>query len=354
MRSTRRRFYEWRCQWHDRFSNVWFWWIWGRTANKFVLSSLPTPEIWSVYARLDVEEETHLFGAPVSANDELQFLKGVQLVDFHSRSQFRRQGYTHAVLRGVDSSFRWKIGTLPAQPLPRASERVLESSNLTMATLCQDDIRFVRPWLEHYRRLGVDHFLIAYNGDLASMNEANLGLDVTLMEWAIPYSHRDRVKGKDHHFAQPAFLQFSLHWAKLNSVKWLMHMDIDEYVVLSEGDLHSVLNTDCDELSFENVWCATEHPISESGVFDEGQGYYLGQDDQGFRRGKTVKRVSAVEKINVHYSTAQPQEVGCFLHFSTLTNGGDVGMNSRPESWSWEGPFKLDEVFTQIRAIADQ
>lgn len=308
------------------------------------------PEIWAVYARLDVEEETHLFGAPLFPDVELQFLKEGKSVDFECRSNFRWQGYTHAVLHGVGSGFQWQTRTLLAQALPRASERILASSKITMATLCQDDIRFVRPWLDHYRRLGVDHFLIAYNGDLASVNDANLGPDVTLMEWAIPYSYRARVKGKDHHFAQPAFLQFSLYWAKLNSVEWLMHMDIDEYVMLTEGDLYSVLDCDCDELSFENVWCSTEYPISECEVFDDGQSYYLGHDDQGLRRGKTVKRVSALDKVKVHYSTGEAQEVGCFLHFSTLTNG-DVGMNSRPASWSWEGPFNLEEVFTRIQAM---
>jgi hypothetical protein len=112
------------------------------------------------------------------------------------------------------------------------------SWELAIATVFQDEARWLTEWLEYHLLTGVQHFYLYNNLSRDNYRDVlrpyiDRG-DVELIEW--PYVGRDTYDD-----AQCDAYSDALSRAK-NTVKWLAIIDVDEFLVpVKEDDLTSVL-----------------------------------------------------------------------------------------------------------------
>jgi len=141
----------------------------------------------------------------------------------------------------------------------------LNQPKVVISTLVLNDFMFIEPWIAHYRKYGVAHFLIYFNHhsipqqlhELAEKNE-----DVTVIPWDVPYSHLDsRIGKKNFHVAQPMQLHHSVIMSKAPALgTHMLYIDIDEYII-GPNPLNELINMDTDEIGFTNVWASSESVV---------------------------------------------------------------------------------------------
>ena len=143
-----------------------------------------------------------------------------------------------------------------------------------VATLFKDDYWILPAWLDHYRRLGCDRFLLYYNGPLERLRTqlAELGAetfhDCTFVEWDFAYWLEERIgllsrlpqprRGLPLHHAQPTHLlhvlrTFCAQWG----VDWIGFFDLDEFLYFEDGTTFRTLTAqspDRDLYLFESRW----------------------------------------------------------------------------------------------------
>lgn len=158
----------------------------------------------------------------------------------------------------VDIQIRYKGETRRFQlPKPLSSQH----HTLSLFTLFKDDHYLLSNWLQHYRKLGVEHFYLYYNGssdELASI--AFEAPDVTFCAWNYAYLvHYETIRCESLKYntmqAQMMAMNSCLYRVRQRTT-WLAFFDLDEYLVVD--DLRSLLSTyhepKTSYVSFLNRW----------------------------------------------------------------------------------------------------
>lgn len=119
--------------------------------------------------------------------------------------------------------------------------------NLSFTTLFKDDYYLLKPWIEYYLLLGVDHFFLYYNkkidDKITKILEYYLNSDkVTLIEWDFVHKLpeiqnldksiqlvKESYKNNYHH-SQPMSMAHCLNYFG-KKTNWLGYFDLDEYLV---------------------------------------------------------------------------------------------------------------------------
>jgi hypothetical protein len=127
---------------------------------------------------------------------------------------------------------------------------------LSITTLCFKDYELFPMWHEYYKKQGVDHFYMYYNGkltqEIVDIFDKN---DVTLIEWDFNYWVYTKIR---RHFAQIGQIQHSLYkYGKTNS-EYMIYCDLDEYFHINNSTIkETIKNKIVDHLYFLNIWCKT-------------------------------------------------------------------------------------------------
>lgn len=149
----------------------------------------------------------------------------------------------------------------------------LRNDKLVMMTLFKDDHYLISAWIEYYKRLGIQHFYMYYNG---SMNERNrlstLRYDpklVTFIEWNYQYwldksSYRivDPKLRNNYHHAQTMAIHSAIYRYR-HATTWMGLFDLDEYAYISNdtGLIGLVDKYDpsiTSEIYLRNSWATAE------------------------------------------------------------------------------------------------
>ena len=138
---------------------------------------------------------------------------------------------------------------------------------LSITTLCFKDYEIFPMWHEYYKKQGIDHFYIYYNGGVDDTKKNFFDYDdVTLIEW--PFKYWNPHKGKTtHHHAQPPQLQHSLYRFGKTYSEYMIFCDLDEYLQTHLGKEipegmktikeYLLENPSVDIISFRNLWSQT-------------------------------------------------------------------------------------------------
>lgn len=224
----------------------------------------------------------------------------------------------------------------------RNYDHIIKSLNgLVVHAICLDSAEFVPDWVEHYRLLGADSFLIYVNESripkaLASFANRNEGIH--LIPW--PGNHwKMNLFGKPgYHTFQPASIQHAHALCNLANAIGMLSIDIDEYII-GPNLKETMKFTPHNSITFQNLW-------SQRSV--DSEGHWIGQSvrcDPQFTwnhvpRRKALWKLPANGKFGVHgeYKNELRSREHVMLHFgdmkservikSTLNRGGAPKLSS--------------------------
>ena len=189
---------------------------------------------------------------------------------------------------------------------------------LSITTLCSKDYKIFPMWHEYYKKQGVDHFFIYFNGIIEDKISYFDYDDVTLVEWPFKY-WRPNVKGK--HNAQPAHMNHSLYLFGKPTSEYMIFCDLDEFLQTHLGkeipnDMISIkqllLNKPhIDIITFRNLWARTiDNKIPES--FPDN--FLVSQHIQQVERKKNLYRTSKINAVSIHSIHIKWNKNMKFLH----------------------------------------
>lgn len=125
---------------------------------------------------------------------------------------------------------------------------------LTMSTLFKDDEFLLKSWIMHYKKIGVEHFYLYYNGKITDkllkyFDNIDRKL-FTLIEWNYTY-----WVGPNIHLAQITEVNNSIYKYRYNS-KYIAFFDLDEYIVCKnlKNILKKYNSNNVASIIFNNSW----------------------------------------------------------------------------------------------------
>lgn len=173
-----------------------------------------------------------------------------------------------------------------------------EKSNfLCLTTLFKDDYNLFPNFYNYYKRQGVQHFFMYYNGLLNNkIKEIFNYKDVTLIEWNFRY--RNPEKYKYIHHAQLGQMHHALYKYGKDNYEYMIFNDLDEYLFIPNIKLvdYIKLNTNINIFMFKNIWATTKHneKIIQEDLEISDKSCKVGE------RSKCIYMVSSIETINIH------------------------------------------------------
>jgi len=135
---------------------------------------------------------------------------------------------------------------------------------ISTMTLFKDDFQLLKRYIKYYYNLGIQVFMLYYNGHLTSelikfidniIHNKYDNIKVYLIEW--DYQYWWNYLTYKHHHSQTMAINDALHILK-NYSKYLLYNDLDEYFILTPYSNFNTLidnNPDCDIFIFKNKFC---------------------------------------------------------------------------------------------------
>lgn len=212
-----------------------------------------------------------------------------------------------------------------------------KSSKLIMTTLFLADHEYLQPWIKHYRKMGVQYFLLYFNGSeipekvLAYCNTAD---DISLIGWDFSWWEKRHLKGKsNHHIAQPAQLGHAkLLMETQTHCKHLLACDLDEYII-GPKQLDTLINLK-PEITFANLWA--EASFSAEGPDWQNARVPKEWMPDPYNRTKALRAIASFRRVKIHRNqdldNLHPDFV--MFHFHKMTHGSLVGRKIQNDNFS--------------------
>lgn len=172
-----------------------------------------------------------------------------------------------------------------------------KSDFLCLTTLFKNDYNLFPNFYDYYKRQGVQHFFMYYNGLLNNkIKEIFNYKDVTLIEWNFRYWNPKKYKYRHH--AQLGQMHHALYKYGKDNYEYMIFNDLDEYLFIPNIKLvdYIKLNTNINIFGFKNIWAKTKNNIKK---FEEN--LYISEALNFMNRSKCIYKVSSIETINIHY-----------------------------------------------------
>lgn len=171
---------------------------------------------------------------------------------------------------------------------------------LTLTTLFKYDYDLFNLFYKYYKKQGVEHFYLYYNGisndDIKYLLNKS---DVTLIDWNFRYWNDNSCKYIHH--AQLGQLHHALYRYGKNMSEYMIYCDFDEYLFIPHRKLVHLLYDNKDTYGFCNVWSQT---FSDS-IPDELPDSFKISNKLNFKvRSKCIHKVNTIETLSIHYGSS--------------------------------------------------
>jgi len=183
-------------------------------------------------------------------------------------------------------------------------QSTIPHNNISAMTLFKDDYELLRRYIKYYYNMGVEVFILYYNGTLTNElikyvdNIHYNNIKIYLIEWDYKYWWQ-YLTYKQHH-AQTMAINDALHILK-NYSKYLLYNDLDEYFILSPYNNFNTLilnNSEIDIFIFKNKFCKMGIDLIPYSEFDTK--FDLTNIIEGnYWENKREKNLIKLENINV-------------------------------------------------------
>lgn len=193
--------------------------------------------------------------------------------------------------------------------------------NLTLTTLFKDDYKFFNLFYDYYKKQGVEHFYMYYNG-VSDENIINCmkKKDVTLINWDFPYRYSNTKSWKKKKrkiipswttISQFGQMHNALYKFGKYHTKYMIFCDIDEYLHVPNFTINKfVLDNDKDYYGFNNIWSKTIEPKEEltkipNNILVSDKVFNYGN------RSKNIYKVNKIKTIGIHKIFEEIEHLSC-------------------------------------------
>jgi hypothetical protein len=212
----------------------------------------------------------------------------------------------------------------------------LEKYYLTVTTLFKDDYKIFPIFYEYYKKQGVEHFYMYYNGIITQEIRGLFNKeDVTLIEWNFKYW---LTNCKYIHHAQLGQIHDALYkYGKHNST-YMIFCDLDEYMNIPNITLRQFIvdNPEINTFGFCNHWSQTiDNTIPDSLPCS----FLIGNKFKYTDQSKNIYKTENIYVIGIHssmWSTCQQY---------TIT---DLNMF---HFYTWSKPSRIKEAYNNYTLL---
>lgn len=171
---------------------------------------------------------------------------------------------------------------------------------LTLTTLFKTDFNLINIFYDYYKKQGVEHFYLYYNGqitdNLKKLCDRN---DITLIEWNYQYWNTNAKYSR--HYAQLGQMHDAIYRFGKNICDYMIFCDLDEYMRVEKKKLIDLVeDKSVDTFGFRNIWANTiDNKVPD--VFPNK--FKIGEKFNYRIRSKCIHKMDTVEHIGIHFGT---------------------------------------------------
>lgn len=176
-----------------------------------------------------------------------------------------------------------------------------DKKNLALTTLFKNDYYLFPIFYQYYKKQGVEHFYMYYNGILTDEIKDYFHYDdVTLIEWNFRYWSPPTSTGITPHHAQMAQIHHAIYKYGKTNYNYMIFNDLDEYLYIPDQKLIDFIkaNPEIDTFGFHNIWSITvDKNIPDTfpdTIITDTQKIHYG------RRSKNIHKLDSIKTIGIH------------------------------------------------------
>lgn len=178
-------------------------------------------------------------------------------------------------------------------------KKTYKSKKLALTTLFKTDYKLMNIFYDYYKKQGVEHFYMYYNGKISNEIKKYYNKeDITLIEWDYVYNNNDSVISR--HYAQPGQMHDALYRFGKDEYEYMIFCDLDEYLYINDKKIIDLLeDRSVDSYGFRNVWAncknnkVPEEFPHEFYITDEIPSHYG-------NRTKAIHKTDTTNNVSIH------------------------------------------------------
>lgn len=176
--------------------------------------------------------------------------------------------------------------------------KTCKNKKLAVTTLFKDDYKLNQIFYDYYKKQGVEHFYMYYNGIINDEIQKYYDKeDITLIEWNYIYWNNNSKYSQ--HYAQLGQMHDAIYNFGKDNYEYMLFCDLDEYLHFRSGNIIDLLSdTTVDTFCFYNLWAnTTNFDIPETFPTE----FYVADHILGYNyRSKCIHKMDNVKYINIH------------------------------------------------------
>jgi hypothetical protein len=197
----------------------------------------------------------------------------------------------------------------------------IQKHSLTLTTLFKDDYKLFPFFYDYYKKQGVSHFYMYYNGKITPEIQKFLGgiieieNDVTLIEWDYIYwNDMTLAKNKYQHHAQLGQIHHAIYKYGKDINDYMIFCDFDEYLHIPNNTLLGFIMQypDIDVVGFRNKWAEPVNYFDNSKPNTFPSKLITSKPFRYGERSKNIYKLSSINTISIHFghTYTKPNLVG--------------------------------------------
>lgn len=178
----------------------------------------------------------------------------------------------------------------------------IKNKKLALTTLFQTDYKLNTIFYDYYKKQGVEHFYMYYNGKITDEIKSFYNKeDITLIEWDYIYWNKDASYSR--HYAQLGQMHDAIYRFGKDNCEYMIFCDLDEYLHLENSKklIDLVNDTSVDTFGFRNIWANTIN----SKIPDKFPNKFkIANKEQWHKyriRSKCIHKMDTVVHIGIHF-----------------------------------------------------
>lgn len=180
----------------------------------------------------------------------------------------------------------------------------IKNKKLALTTLFQTDYKLNTIFYDYYKKQGVEHFYMYYNGKITDEIKSFYNKeDITLIEWDYIYWNKDASYSR--HYAQLGQMHDAIYRFGKDNYEYMIFCDLDEYLHLENSKklIDLVNDTSVDTFGFRNIWANTINSKIPDKFPNE---FKIAKKEQWHKyriRSKCIHKMDTVVHIGIHFGT---------------------------------------------------
>lgn len=197
--------------------------------------------------------------------------------------------------------------------------KMTKNKKLTLTTLFQTDYKLNKIFYDYYKKQGVEHFYMYYNGKINNEIRSYYNKsDITLIEWDFKYWNTNSAYSK--HYAQLGQMHDAIYRFGKNNTEYMIFCDLDEYIYNEKSKLIDLIkDTSVDTFGCINIFSSTLDGSVPNQFPTE---FKIGTTYNYKTRSKCIHKMDSIIHIGVHFGTKYNKEMNLntdckMYHFHT-------------------------------------